>query len=498
MDALSSIFTWLSDHEAGISAVVGIMVLAGALFAGLRWLLLRGTAGAPEKLLARPGRRVFLIAAVAAALVALVGVAAWLISPDRPATEIASEEQARIGLLTEPTIAVLPFDNLSGDPEQEYFADGITEEIITGLTRWRELSVVGRNSTFQYKGKAVDVKQVGRELGARYVLEGSVRKGTDTIRVTAQLLDAATGTHLWADTYERDLTVADLFGVQDEITEQIIATIAGEYGVISRAGFEETTGKRPDSLDAYDCLLRARWFWATNCSPEEHLQVRDCLERAVRLNPDIAEAWATLSYVYLDEERKAFNPRANSLDRGLEAARRAVDLDPRSGEAHQALAMAHLHRHELDLFFIEADRSLALNPNDPDALAELGEAMIYMGEQGRGLPLVKKAFALDPAPPGWFHFPLFEHHYQRGEYQEALSHAQRINMPEFFSNHLALVFAYSALGRLDEARASVAELRKVYPGFTIATAVQEMRSYNAPDEIIERKTEALRRAGLPE
>ena len=187
MEALASIFGWLREQEAGFSAVAAILVIAGVIFAGFRWLVSRRS---------------------------------------QPTTEIKPEEDPLLALPTGPVIAVLPFENLSRDPDQEYFSDGLTDDIITALSRFKDLFVIARNSTFRYKGQAVVVRQLNKELGARYVLEGSVQRAGDSLRVTAQLLDAKDGTHLWAETYDRELSAASIFAVQDEITEQVVATIA--------------------------------------------------------------------------------------------------------------------------------------------------------------------------------------------------------------------------------------------------------------------------------
>jgi TolB-like protein len=270
----------------------------------------------------------------------------------------------------------LSFKNLNGDPEQEYFSDGLTDDIITALSRFRELFVIARNSTFRYKGKSVDVREINRDLGARYVVEGSVRKTGTRLRVTVQLLDAKDGTHLWADTYDRDLSASDIFAVQDEITEQIVGTIGSNWGVISRARFAEIREKPTDSLDAYECVLQVGAYYRDNYIATEHVKVRACLERAVKSDPGYADAWASLSRIYLDEHRFNYNPRPNPLDRALKAARRAVESDPTHQGAHEALANAHFFRHELDEFFAETERAIALNPNNAVMLARSGERLI--------------------------------------------------------------------------------------------------------------------------
>jgi TolB-like protein len=497
MDWLPRIAAWLSDHEATISAVVGIAVLTGIVFAGVRWLLLRGTAGTPQKLIVRPRRRTVFIATTAAVLLALAGVVAWLVLPDEPDTEIASEEDPLLALPTGPVVAVLPFENLSRDPDQEFFSDGLTDGIITALSRFRDLFVIARNSTFRYKGQPVDVRQLRQELGARYVLEGSVQKAGDTLRVTAQLLDAKDGTHLWADTYDRDLSTSNIFAVQDEITEQVVATIAGLYGVISRDQFSEVKEKPTESLAAYECVLRTTAYYSYRQSATEHEKLRRCLERAVKSDPGYANAWAALSFIYFDEHRFNYNPRPDPLDRALDAARRAVDTGPTMQWPHSALASVHFYRHDLDAFFAEAERAIALNPNDSTRLASLGGLMVFAGDE-RGIALVRKAAKLDPFHPTWFNLFISHYHFERGEYEAALVAARKSDIPGDVRSQIYLAAIYAELGRQHEAQSALDELLKLYPGLTIEKHIEEMRKWNYPDESIRRWVAALRKAGLPE
>jgi adenylate cyclase len=401
------------------------------------------------------------------------------------------------GFSGKPVLAVLAFDNLSGDPDQEYFSDGLTDDIITALSRFKDLFVIARHSTFRYKGKAVDVRQLNRELGARYVLEGSVQRAGTTLRVTAQLLDAKDGTHLWADAYDRALSAASIFGIQDEITEQVVATIAGYFGVISRARFAEIKEKPTESLDSYQCVLRTHAYYRDNWNAIEHAKVRDGLERVVGFDPGYADAWACLCWIYLDEYRDNYNPRPDPLDRALDAARRAVASDPTSQLAHLALAEAYFYRRELDAFFAEAERALALNPNYVIAVASLGDKLSAAGDE-RGAALVRRAMELDPFHPTWFYFTIANHHFCRGENEEALAAARKVNIPGFALPHMYLAAIYAELGRQREARAALEELLRLSPGFTIEKAVDQARKWNAPDAAIRRWVAALRKAGLPD
>jgi adenylate cyclase len=458
MDWLSRIFAWLSDHEAGISAVVGIAVLAGILFTGFRFLLSRRS---------------------------------------QPTTAKAPEEDPLLALPTGPVVAVLPFENLSEDPKQEYFSDGLTDDIITALSRFKDLFVIARNSTFRYKGQAVDVRQLSKELGARYVLEGSVQKAGDSLRVTAQLLDAKDGTHLWAETYDRELSASDIFALQDEITEQVVGTIASTSGVISRARVAEIKGKPPESLDAYECVLQAVAYFRDNMNVIEHAKVRDSLERTVTSDPSYSDAWAYLCQVYLDEHRLEYNPRADPLGRALDAAQRAVALDATSQRAHQVLALAYFYRRDRDAFFAEAERAIALNPNNALVLALLGGQFQMAGDE-RGIALVRRAMKLDPLHPTWFYLPIAGHHFENGEYEEALAAARKVNIPGFPPTHFLLAAIYAELGRQEEARSAVREVLRLRPGSSIEKQVEQMSGMNMPDDTIRRFVAALRKAGLPE
>jgi adenylate cyclase len=393
-----------------------------------------------------------------------------------------------------PAIAVLPFENVSGDPEQDYFSTGLTEDLITQLSRFPTFFVFARNSTNRYKGQDVDVREVGRDLGARYVVVGSVRKGGDTIRVTVQLLDAGDGAQLWGETYDRELTAANLFKVQDEITSQVASIIADSSGIVVRAGIEASRSKPTESLDAYECGLQHA-VYSDVITPDAHLSMRECMERAVELDPNWVPAWVGLAFAYLDEDRYGFNPQPGSLERALEAAQRAVELDKENEESRAILAVIYFHRHELDLFYIHADRALEINPNHATILADLGDNMVFAGNIDRGIALVRKAIALNPKHPDWYYFSLTEYHYRRGEYEAALDVAQKINMPNFFWTYVHQARAYGQLDRQAEAARSIEKLLELYPGYP-DNARLELRKYNYPEAAIEHSIEGLRKAGL--
>ena len=395
-----------------------------------------------------------------------------------------------------PSIAVLPFTNLSGDPAQEYFSDGLTEDLITGLSRFRDLLVIGRNTTFQYKGRAVDIRKIGRDLGAHYVVEGSVRRSGSTVRLNAQLLDANSGKHLWAQTFDRELTVAELFALQDEITAQIVGAIAGSYGVISRTQREASIAAGTANLEAYDCVLRA-YAYEQLLTPEAHAVTRDCLERAVKLDPAYADAWSKLAFLYTDEYAFGYNPRSGSLDRALGAAQRAVELDPSSGMTHWHLARTHFWRNEVEEALIEAERALALNPNNAFVLAAAGGYMAPTGGDNlrRAVQLTSKALRIDPNPPGWYYVPQILFHYDKREYEAALVASLKMNMPKFFHTHVWRSAIYGELGRSADAAASRDKLLQLYPTYA-ENARRELKKFNVNPALADHIIDGLRKAGL--
>jgi adenylate cyclase len=444
-------------------------------------------------------KRATVIFAVLSGAVLIVASAGWFAGELRIPKDIRKDDPV-LAMPTGPSIAVLPFENLTGDPKQEYFVDGITEQIITALTRFRDLLVIARNSTFRFKGQAVDVRQVGRDLGAQYVLEGSIRRAAQTIRVTAQLLDAKSGAHLWAESYERKLTVAGILGVQDDISDRVVGAIAGAHGVVSRATFEQAKGKATTSLDAYECVLRWYDYQRGSIGPQEHLKVRDCLERAVKLDPNYADAWAMLSWAYVEEHQQGFNPRPDPLGRALDAARRAIDLAPTHQRSYEALANVYFFKQDLNAFFPLAERSVQLNPNNTNTLAEIGTLIVFSGltnpaRRDRGLALVKKAMALNPSYPDWYHFPVAWTHWWKGEYELALTEAKQINLPDYFWTHMLQAAIYGALDQKTKAEPPIANLLKLYPDLPQKIRA-EWRKWSIPDEVIDRAIVDLRRAGM--
>jgi adenylate cyclase len=387
---------------------------------------------------------------------------------------------------------VLPLANLSGDPAQDYFVDGLTEDIITNLSHFRELFVIARNSTFAYKGRAVDVKRIGRELGVRYVLEGSVRRTTNQVRISAQLIDASTGVHVWAGKHDERLE--DIFAVQDKLTTQI----AGALGVTIRGvERERALVKAPEHLTAYDLMLRAGQMWA-EISPAEHLKVRHLVEQAVRLDPSYARAQAALAFVYLDEFRFKFNPhpdRPDPLASSLERAELAVRLDPADAYTHYALGKSLYFAKKLDRCEQEFRQAFRLNPNFADAKADFGIRLAMIGRQGEGAALTREAMRLNPLYPRWYHFTFAIEAFQQRQFQRAIDETEKIAMPEFYMTRAYLAVANANLGRMKEARLAMRQLLRLYPDFANNWEFQA-NVENLSDNYKAVLDEGLRKAGL--
>ena len=436
---------------------------------------------------ARPARRSakLALAAAAAALVVLASLAIWPEeSPDIAADPI-------LALPAGPSIAVLPFVDLDEPAQTSAFAAGLTEEVITALTRYRNLFVIARDSTARFGSGAA----AAEELGAGYVLEGSVRRADDFIRVAVKLLDATTGSHVWSETYERSLTTANLFAVQDDITRQVVSTIADSHGIIGQTDLSATRAVPTDSLSAYQCVLRAVAHVAT-LSPESHRQSRDCLEAAVAAEPGYVDAWAWLSVIYLDEMRFGFNTRPGALDRALDAAQRAVALDERSQFAQLAMARVHFFRHELEQFRAAAEHALALNPNNATVLAELASLIGNAGEWQRAASLIEKAMALNPYHPDLYYLPLFWNHYRLAEFEAALALLRKTHMPDYYFTHVRYAAVYAELGRQAEAEAAVARILALYPEFP-SQASEIIAKWNGLGGLGGPLAAALAKAGLP-
>ena len=402
-------------------------------------------------------------AGLAAAVTIVAGLALWQSLPTpAPEAEAMVPDSIR-ALPSGPSIAVLPFKNLGGDTAQDYFADGLTEDIIAAFTRFRNFLVIAGDSTFVYKGRTVDVREIGEELGVAYVLKGSVRRTAERIRVTVTLLDTDSGGNLWAKTIEGDATAADIFDLQDQITEGVVAQLADRQGLIFRRTVTESEIQGPGDMTSYECVLRFYAF-SRYASHDEHAAVRDCLEAVVEREPGYATAWVGLSEVYANEQVMGLNPRPDSFTRAVAAGKRAVALDPFDGDAHIALAWAASFLGQWDVARTHTDEAMRLNAQSAETLATAGLIYSHLAEWKLGNDLAVKAMRLNPSHPGWYNWSSAHFHFVEGDYERALEFAKKIDQDDWFWSHAAIGAILAHIGRMDEAREAVDRALAMQPG----------------------------------
>ncbi len=390
-------------------------------------------------------------------------------------------------------VAVLPFKYNGANADLTALAEGLTEEIVTGLFRFSYLRVISLSSTSRYAHGAIDVRSAGKELGARYVMEGSLRQAGTKLRIATQLVDASSDVNLWAETYERPFRPEAIFELQDDVVPRIVSTVADTHGVLPHTMSEVLRNRNPDQLTPYEAVLRSfAHFQRVNA--EEHAAARAGLEQAVQQAPDYADGWAMLSMMYKEEHTHGFNLRPDSLGRALAAARRAVEAAPSNHLAYHALAATLFFRRELPAFRNAAKRAVALNPMDGFTMAYLGFLIAYAGDWERGCSLAEQARGLNPHHPGWYWFPSVLDAYRQSDYRGALDFALKVNMPGFWRTNVALAAAYGQLGELEAARNAVQQLLAVRPDFAVLAREELGKWWDA--ELVEHLIEGLRKAGL--
>jgi TolB-like protein/tetratricopeptide (TPR) repeat protein len=360
-------------------------------------------------------------------------------------------------------VAVLPFV-AAGDALAETLAEGLTEDITAGVSRFPYLSVASAHSVRRVHTSDLDVRRVGHELGARYILDGSVRRTGAGVRVTARVTDSAAGTQLWTETYNRDLPTTDVLAVEDDLTDRIVGTVADVYGVILRSISQRLRDRSVDRLQPSDLLLRY-WVYQRQHAPAEHGWLCTALDRLVEQAPSHADAWAAVAHVCCHEHMFGFNMRPNPLARAHRAASRALDLDAVNQHAWEARAIASFFEHDREGFTHAAERAMALNPRNSHTVAWMGGLYTHIGEDDLGCALTERAMALNPHHPGWYYFAFFNRHYRRREFAEALRAAKKTNMPDHLWSHFAVAIAAGQLGREAEATAALDAMVALAPAF---------------------------------
>jgi adenylate cyclase len=438
-------------------------------------------------------RPVTALAIVLIVIAAAITIWKFYIRPTHP-VEVASKEKMALPLPDAPSIAVLPFVNMSEDPKQEFFADGITEEIITALSKVPNLFVIARNSTFTYKGKPVKVKQVSEELGVRYVLEGSVQRSADRIRITAQLVDALTGHHLWAERYERDLK--DIFALQDEITVRILTAIQVKLTGEDRSSIAEKYFIGKQSLDCWLKIMEGfNYVYRFNIG--DNNLARRIAEEAIVICPEVPAAYYLMGGVLLiDYYLGSTKSPQESIEKAIEMTQKALTLNESYGQAHGLLSHLYIAKREYEKAIAEGERAAALNPSDATVIAYYATSLGFAGRPEEAIPLFQKSIRLNPFGQIWVYLNFGNALQMTERFEEAVSAYKKAiqRAPNYIWCHLMLAATYSKMGREKEARAEAAEVLRINPKFSLDFFAKT--SLYKEQSVKENLLNALRKAGL--
>lgn len=432
--------------------------------------------------------------AVAVFAVAAIGIMVW--QPWAPDVKPTSIEKMAPPIRDKPSIAVLPFANMSGDPEQEYFADGISEDIITGLSGFDHFFVVSRNSSFTYKGVSVDVRDVARDLGVQYVLEGSVRKFDNRLRITAQLIDAIEDRHVWAERYDRELK--DVFQVQDEITQSIVTSVAPEFFSAELRRAQRTEER---NLEAWDAYMQGYWH-QLRFTKDDNAAAQRLLRKAIDLDPRQANYHGLLAVTHLLAGLYGWSEsRAASFRVALESAEHGLALDDQNSQALRSLGLVHFFSKNHDVALSYYERAVAASPNEAENWALLGSALGVAGEYDAALDRFETALHLSPRDvhiPSWYNYMAVAA-FVVGRDEEAAEWARKTveSNPQFLGGYRTLAASSGNLGRLTEAEAAREKLLELLPNVTIEQLRESLPYFKDPDDL-ERYLDGLRKAGLPE
>ena len=444
-------------------------------------------------------RRLGVAAGVFLLLLAVAAGAFYLRQPAALWTTLLGDAGG-LSLPENPAIAVLPFDDMSATHDQQYLADGITEELITGLAKFPEFLVMARNSILAYKDKPKDIRQVGRDLNVRYVVEGSIQRSDQNVRVTAQLIDASTGGQIWADRYDRE--IKDIFAIRDDITRSIAGTLGGLQGKVGKAEAARLSAKNPNSFTAYDYVMKG-WYELYKYDRAGNAAARDLFELARKIDPNYARAYAGLAWTYADDIYYQWTDDYDkTLKLALEMASTAVRLDPNDYQAHWVLGWSYLYNRQHEKAMASYLRARDLNPNDAELLAEMGNLLIYVGQPKQAIDQVKEAIRLNPNHEPWYTEYLGWAYENAGMPREAIEILESvIDEPPtkeqlWLLPTLAAAYADPTVGRMEDAHKIVKAIQSLQPKFSIAKVAS--RYPYKTKELLNRYVNAVRRAGLPE
>ena len=435
-------------------------------------------------------RRMSILIGAVAVLVLALSVGVWQFYVRRTVVEPAYEDKMAYPLPDKPSIAVLPFVNISGDSEQEYFADAISENITTELSRFDQLFVIARQSAFVYKGSNKKANQISQELGVRYLLEGSVQRSDNQVRINAQLIDAISGEHLWSEKFDRN--ISNIFAIQDEITQTVANTLAEKIWQVSAKAL---TKKPLSNFNAWDYLLRGSVHYHRG-GKQENVTARALFEKAVELDPDLSLAYIWLAWTYYLDWRM-FEAGSEVLDKAEALANKAATFGENNAELQFLLSRIALGRGRYDAAFALNERALELNPNDAQLIFHYGTLLIFVGRSEESIPWFKKAMRLNPYYRGLWDTYLAAGYYYTQRYSEVVDtivRKERLVLPD----HGLLAASHAQLGRLDKARVYVKEILKIDPQFTLSKYRTHLQRVYKNETDFEHYIDGLRKAGLPE
>ena len=439
----------------------------------------------------RSGRRRWIAAALAIMVIGIATAAIWnlYLKSVLSLEKSKSLKKASISVTEKPAIAVLPFKNLSNDREQEYFSDGITNDIITDLSKFSELSVIASNTVFSYKDKSVKIKDLSRDLGVRYVLEGSVQRLGDKIRINAQLIDASTDRHVWAERYDKDLK--DLFKLQNELVQTIVAKLAIRIDETERARIMH---KDTGNLQAYDYLLRG-WEYVYQNTREGNKQARRMFQNAVDIDSRYSLAYAALSWSYLFDFFYGWTVfPEKSLERAHDLAKKALNLEETNALAHSALGTVYVRRKQYDLAISELKQAIELNPNDTQSQSQLGSVLLYSGQKDKAIYWLESALRLNPHISFGYLMVLGQAYYLSGRYEDAITILNKglAENPNYVGYDIMLAAAYAEAGRFEAAKRTARDVLRIDPFFEVGSYGTVFRNPEDRSRIID----GLRKAGL--
>ena len=393
-----------------------------------------------------------------------------------------------------PSVAVMPLLNLTDDRKQDYFSEGLAEELTGELARYQDLRVIAYQSTRQWKGKEIDPRVAGQDLGVRFLVEGSIRKDAKTVKIDLHVVDTNSGQRVWGNQYCRELKPDNLIALQEEIARQVVARIGSQFGVIPQTLSRESRKKAPDSLETYEAFLHFYHHIAI-LSPQTFVETLSVMKQAVRRDPESGLAWSFLALLYSQNHSFQFSLMESPLEKALGAAKKGMFLEPDSQVTRTAMADVYFYLNEREFFLPEAKIALALNPNAPVPIGYLGLLMALFGEWERGLAILKKGMELNPHYPGWLHMAPYFHLYLQDRYEEAYQEALAFRMPQLFWDPLLRAAALGQLGRDEEGARALAELLQLRPDFpTVGRFL--ISCYAKFPHLIDSLLEGLVRAGL--